>query len=365
MPYEKHRINNIMKILILPGDGVGPEIISVAEAALEALNKRFSLGLTLNRQKAGLDSLKASGVTITEEVAKMAEVADGVVLGPASTEEYPSDAEGGVNISSWFRKNFDLYANIRPSKIRAGVPGHAAKMDLIIVRENTEGFYADRNMVVGTGEFMPTPDLALAVGKATKEGCRRIAVAAFELARRRRKHLTAVHKANVLRHYSGLFLEQVEAVSNDYPDVKVDRVIVDAMAALLVRTPEKFDVVVTTNMFGDILSDEAAELAGGLGLAASINVGRVHAIAQAAHGSAPDIAGKDIANPAAIIHSTAMLLDHLGANRGDKNCLIAAKSLSEKTDILLASASTRTPDLGGTCTTRAFGKALVKSIVDG
>ena len=145
--------------------------------------------------------------------------------------------------------------------------------------------------------------------------------------------------------------------------MNVDRVIVDAMAALLVRKPEEFDVVVTTNMFGDILSDEAAELAGGLGLAASINVGRDHAIAQAAHVSAPDIAGKDIANPAAIIHSTEMLLDHLGANRGDKNCLTAAKSLSEKTDNLLASESTRTPDLGGTCTTSAFGEVLVKSIL--
>ena len=352
-----------MNILILPGDGIGPEIVTVADAALQALDRRFSIGLELDRQDAGLAALKRVGTTLPDEVAAKARVADGVVLGPASTEDYPLDAKGGINISAWFRSQFDLYANIRPSKIRAGVPGHVPEMDLIIVRENTEGFYADRNMVVGTGEFMPTPDLALAVGKATTEGCRRIAVAAFELAMRRTKRVTAVHKANVLRHYSGLFLKQVDAVAADYPSVTVEKVIVDAMAALLVRSPEKFDVVVTTNMFGDILSDEAAELAGGLGLAASLNVGDQHAIAQAAHGSAPDIAGKNRANPVAMVHSTAMLLDHLGAKHKDEKLNKAARFLAERTDQLLISKTTRTPDLDGSCTTSGFGDALVTSIL--
>ena len=352
-----------MNILILPGDGIGPEIVAVADAALQALDRRFSIGLKLDHQVAGLAALQRVGTTLPEEVAAKARDADGVVLGPASTEDYPLDERAGINISAWFRSHFDLYANIRPSKIRAGVPGHVPEMDLIIVRENTEGFYADRNMVVGTGEFMPTPDLALAVGKATTEGCRRIAVAAFELAMRRTKRVTAVHKANVLRHYSGLFLKQVDAVAEEYPSVKVEKVIVDAMAALLVRSPENFDVVVTTNMFGDILSDEAAELAGGLGLAASLNVGDRHAIAQAAHGSAPDIAGKNRANPVAIVNSTAMLLDHLGAKHKDDQLKKAARLLTEKADQLLMSKSTRTPDLGGSCSTSKFGDALVDSII--
>ena len=352
-----------MNILILPGDGIGPEIVAVADAALQALDRRLSIGLKLDHQVAGLAALQRVGTTLPEEVAAKARDADGVVLGPASTEDYPLDQRAGINISAWFRSHFDLYANIRPSKIRAGVPGHVPEMDLIIVRENTEGFYADRNMVVGTGEFMPTPDLALAVGKATTEGCRRIAVAAFELAMRRTKRVTAVHKANVLRHYSGLFLKQVDAVAKEYPSVKVEKVIVDAMAALLVRSPEKFDVVVTTNMFGDILSDEAAELAGGLGLAASLNVGDRHAIAQAAHGSAPDIAGKNRANPVAIVNSTAMLLDHLGAKHKDGQLKKAARLLTEKADQLLISKITRTPDLGGSCTTNEFGDALVNSIL--
>jgi len=352
-----------MNILILPGDGIGPEIVSVADVALQTVDKRFNLGLNLDRQEAGLASLAASGTTLTDKVAAKARAADGVVLGPASTEDYPTAAEGGINISAWFRKEFDLYANIRPSKVRPGVPGHVPEMDLVIVRENTEGFYADRNMAVGTGEFMPTPDVALAVGKATVHGCRRIAVAAFELARRRNKHLTAVHKANVLRHYSGLFVDQVDEVSSEYPDIEVEKVIVDAMAALLVRSPEKYDVVVTTNMFGDILSDEAAELAGGLGLAASINAGDEHAIAQAAHGSAPDIAGQNIANPVAMIHSTAMLLDHLGAKNGNNKLIEAGGFLADRTDALLASPETRTGDLGGNCTTSGFGEALVASIM--
>jgi len=282
-----------------------------------------------------------------------------------ATEVYPPLEQGGINPSSWFRKQLDLYANIRPSYARPGVPCHAADMDLVIVRENTEGFYADRNMAVGSGEFMPTPDVALAIGKVTTKGCRRIAVAAFELARRRRCHVTAVHKANVLKIYSGMFLDQVRHVAADYPDVELDTVIVDTMAALLVRDPQRFDVVVTTNMFGDILSDEASEIAGGLGLAGSLNVGDEFAVAQAAHGSAPDIAGQDKANPVAFLQSVAMLLEHLGAKKIRSDLTEAAGTLKRETDVLLASAATRTPDLGGTCGTKAFTAALIASINGG
>jgi 3-isopropylmalate dehydrogenase len=186
-------------------------------------------------------------------------------------------------------------------------------MDLVVVRENTEGFYADRNMVVGSGEFKPTEDTALAIRKITRKGSLRIARAAFDLARRRRKKVTVVHKANVLRTTDGFFLQCVAEVAADYPDVTLDDSIVDAMTARLIRTPDAFDVVCTTNMFGDILSDEAAELAGGLGLAGALNAGDDHAIAQATHGSAPDIQGKGIANPVALMLSSGMLLDWLGA----------------------------------------------------
>jgi isocitrate/isopropylmalate dehydrogenase len=354
-----------MNILILPGDGIGPEIVAVAERALAALNDRFSLGLVFERAEIGLASLEKSGSTLPDEIAARARAADGVVLGPVSTHIYPTAAEGGINVSAWCRTQLDLYANIRPSAVRAGVPAHVPAMDLIIVRENTEGFYADRNMAWGSGEFMPTEDVALAVGKATRAGCHRIAVAACELAMRRNRHLTVVHKANVLKKYSGLFLDTARAVAAGYPGLVVDDVIVDAMAALLVREPQKFDVIVTTNMFGDILSDEAAELAGGLGLASSLNAGDVHAVAQAAHGSAPDIAGQDIANPAAILHSTAMLLEHLGARTSDNGLAVAAQCLVAGTDAVLADDATRTRDLGGTGGTKAFGDALIERIAEG
>ncbi|MEE8334143.1 MAG: isocitrate/isopropylmalate dehydrogenase family protein [Alphaproteobacteria bacterium] len=348
-----------MDLLVLPGDGIGPEIVSVAVAALNSLNRAHQLGLVLQQHDVGLATLETRGTTLPDEVARMASEVDGVLLGPVSTEHYPPAAEGGINLSAWCRKTLDLYANIRPSAVRAGVPSHVPEMDLVIVRENTEGFYADRNMAVGSGEFMPSHDMALAVGKLTREGCSRIARTAFELARRRRGHVTAVHKANVLHLYYGLFLEEVRSVAADFPEVTLETVIVDAMAALLVRRPETFDVVVTTNMFGDILSDEASELSGGLGLGASLNAGEQHAVAQAAHGSAPDIAGQDRANPSAFLHSTAMLLDHLGARHGKPALNEAARRLAGATDGLLAKAETRTADIGGNCGTQAFGEALV------
>lgn len=351
-----------MKFLVLPGDGIGPEIVESALDALGALDRQYGLAIELDRHEVGFASLERTGSTLPPEVMALATQVDGVLLGPVSTEDYPPLEKGGINPSSWFRKQLDLYANIRPSYVRPGVPCHAADMDLVIVRENTEGFYADRNMAVGSGEFMPTPEVALAIGKVTTEGCRRIAVTAFELARRRRRHVTAVHKANVLKIYSGLFLDQVRMVATDYPDVELDTVIVDAMAALLIREPQRFDVVVTTNMFGDILSDEASEIAGGLGLAGSLNAGDKFAVAQAAHGSAPDIAGQDKANPVAFLQSVAMLLEHLGAKKDRRDLTDAAATLKRETDALLASPTTRTIDLGGHCGTKAFTAALVAAI---
>ena len=195
------------------------------------------------------------------------------------------------------------------------------------MRENTEGFYADRNMYMGNGEFMPTPDVALAVRKITRVGSTRIAEAGFKLAMQRpRRKVTVVHKANVLRLSDGLFLECTRAVAARYPQVECEEQIMDAMAALLVRDASRFDVIVTTNAFGDILSDEASEIAGSLGLAASINHGDEHGVAQAQHGSAPDIEGQDKANPASLIGSVAMLLAWLGERRKAANLTQAANA---------------------------------------
>jgi len=235
-------------------------------------------------------------------------------------------------------------------------------MDLVIARENTEGFYADRSMHLGPGEFMPTPDLALSVRKVSAKASRRIAEAAFRLAKQRRRKVTAVHKANVLKVGEGLFLREARAVAAQHPQVAYDEQLVDSMAAMLVRDAARYDVLVTTNMYGDILSDEAAELSGSLGLAASINAGDAHCMAQAQHGSAPDIAGKDLANPASLVLSAAMLLGWLGERHGKENFLEAQAALEAAVARLVADPATRTKDLGGALGTRAFGAALLERL---
>jgi 3-isopropylmalate dehydrogenase len=220
-------------------------------------------------------------------------------------------------------------------------------------------------MFLGSGEFMPTPDLALSVRKITRAGSTRIAEAAFALARQRRNKVTAVHKANVLRVSDGLFLESVRAVAARFPAVDYEERIMDAMAALLVRDAGAFDVVVTTNMFGDILSDLAAEISGSLGLAASLNAGEAHAMAQAQHGSAPDIAGQDRANPASLIGSAAMLLAWLGERRGDARLTQAAAAIEQAIDQAVADPQSRTADLGGPLGTQAFGARVAELVAEG
>ena len=351
-----------MKILILPGDGIGPEIMAATGAALEALNDTHGLKLAFEERVIGLASLETEGSTLPDAVIEAIEAADGTVVGPVHTVAYPPASEGGVNPSATMRKRFDLYANIRPSRARPGVPAMTPKMDLVIARENTEGFYADRNMFQGTAEFMPTEGVALSVRKITVQGSRRIAESAFDLAGRRRNKVTVVHKANVLKISDGLFRDTVREVAKSHPEVELDEVLIDAMAALLVRTPEAFDVVLTTNMFGDILSDEAAELSGGLGLGGSLNAGDDHAIAQAAHGSAPDIAGLGIANPTALMVSVAMLLEWLGAGHGRDDLCAAAAAFNAAVDAVLADPANHTPDLGGSAKTADIGRAVADAI---
>jgi 3-isopropylmalate dehydrogenase len=353
-----------IRIVVMEGDGIGPEITAATLAVLGAADRLFQLSLSLMPESIGLAALRAQGTTLPDQAVAAAMAADGIILGPVSHNEYPPLAQGGLNPSGELRKRLDLFANIRPAKSRGGFPPRCgAPVDLVIVRENTEGFYADRSMFLGSGEFMPTPDLALAVRKITRAGSTRIAQAAFALAQRRRNKVTAVHKANVLRISDGLFLECVRAVASDFPAVAYEERIVDAMTALVVRDAAAFDVVVTTNMFGDILSDLAAEISGSLGLAASLNAGAVHAVAQAQHGSAPDLAGTDRANPASLIGSAAMLLNWLGERRGDHRLLRAAATIDAALERAIENPQWRTPDLGGPLGTNAFG-ARVAALLD-
>jgi 3-isopropylmalate dehydrogenase len=353
-----------MNILTLEGDGIGPEIMAATTQVLDRAEALFKLGLKYSSKPIGFAALEKTGTTFPPETLEAAKAAAGTILGPVSHNDYPPAAKGGINPSGALRIGLDLYANIRPARTRPGFPPPCGKpLDLVIVRENTEGFYSDRSMFVGPGEFMPTPDLALSMRKITRLGSTRIAEAAFALAKREgRRKVTAVHKANVLRVSDGLFLECCRGIAKKYPDIAYEEKIVDAMAALLVRDASKFDVIVSTNMFGDILSDEASELSGSLGLAASLNAGDEHGVAQAQHGSAPDIAGKNLANPASLIGSAAMMLAWLGQRHNRPNFGKAAAAIEKALDEAIASPQTRTRDLGGTLGTDAFGKAVAERL---
>jgi isocitrate dehydrogenase (NAD+) len=345
------------QLLCLNGDGISEEIMAATLAVFDTVRPLLRRPVTIIEDQVGFAALAQSGTTITEAVIKAAASADGIILGPVSHNSYPPVADGGLNPSGVLRKTLSLYANIRPAFSFDGLPKPTKhKFDLVVMRENLEGFYADRNMADGPGEVMPVDGVALAFRRITREASYNIAKAGFELAmKRQKKTVTAIHKANVMRLSDGLFLDTVRDVAASYPDIAYDEMLVDAAAALLVRDPGRFDVLVTTNMFGDILSDLASELSGGLGMAGSLNAGHDHVMAQAQHGSAPDIAGQDKANPTSLILSLAMLLHHWGETD-------AADRINNAVATLLATADTRTVDLGGMLTCSAFAALLCQHI---
>jgi 3-isopropylmalate dehydrogenase len=352
--------------MVLPGDGIGPEIIAATMDVLEKLNAARGLGLSFDYEDAGFASLEKYGTTLREETLEKAKTYDGIILGTQSHMDYPPVAEGGRNISLGFRIGLDLYANVRPARTRPFLGRGSKGMDLVIMREATEGFYPDRNMFNGgPSEFMPSPDMALSIRKITARCCERIARRSFELAMRRRKKVTAIHKVNSFKLTDGLFLEQVRKVAADFPEVALDDQLVDSMTALLVRSPERFDVVVATNFYGDILSDLASELSGSIGLAGSMMASDTHCCAQAQHGSAPDIAGMDKANPTSMILSAAMLLQWMGEHKNAPALSKAAADIDAAVDRVLADPASRTADLGGSTGCREFGKRVAKAAAEG
>lgn len=351
-----------MKLLILEGDGIGPEITAASLSVLDAVEARFGLKTDRTHRDIGLKALNTHGTTFPPDLLALARELDGIVLGPMSNLQYPPRDQGGVNFSAGFRIGLDLYANIRPARTRPDLPHRGTTMDLVIMRENTEGMYPDRNMFQGPGEFMPVPGVAISMRKVTAAACERIARRSFELARTRRGKVTAVHKANAFQVTDGLFLKVVREVHAEFPDVELEDVLIDAMAALLVRDASRYDVICTTNFYGDTLSDLASELSGSLGLAGSLNASDTHAAAQAQHGSAPDIAGQDRANPCSMILSVAMLLDWHGQRQGGAAWAQAARAIEAAVDAALAAPQTRTRDLGGSLGTRAFTEEVVRRL---
>ena len=353
-----------IRIGYMLGDGIGPEIVPVAREIIDAaLAVSGATPLQWVDLPMGLPAIEQYGSPMPPSTVEALETTEGWILGPFDNGSYPASwkAKGERVPGATLRKHFDLYANIRPSRNREGVASIKPDVDLVFVRENTEGFYPDRNMFFGNGEFKPTDDVALLVGVFTRPAIHRIALRAFEMAMTRRKHVTAVHKSNVMPTVFGMFLEECRKVAVDFPEVAFDDVLFDAAAAYLVRNPQRFDVIVTENLFGDTLSDLAGEIVGALGLSAALNASDTHAMAQAAHGSAPDIAGRGIANPVGMILSAGMLVQWLGEKHSDESLTRAARFVDEAVDAALAK-GVQTGDLGGSATTRQFADAVLAEL---
>ena len=352
-----------MRLLVLPGDGIGPEITA---ATLEVLGRTAAacrFPLAIEQDIVGHASLQRYGMTVRPELLTRATAADGLILGPAATYDFRDPEKGEINPSAFFRKSLDLFANIRPARTWPGLPQKLGPFDLVIARENTEGFYADRNMAKGNAELLVTDDVVVSLRRVTRRACARIARIAFELAHQRRKRVTAVHKANVLKLGDGMFLDECRACQREFPDVALDELIVDAAMAHLVRNAGRFDVIVTTNMYGDIISDMTAEASGSLGLGGSLNAGDDYAMAQASHGSAPDIAGRNLANPFSLILSAAQLLSWYG-HRHDAQNIVAGAAVIERAVEAAIAAREITRDIGGNLGTRETGAALAARIAD-
>lgn len=351
-----------LTIGILNGDDIGHEIVPAAVAVTEAAAARTGLKIDWRPMPIGRSALDTEGSTFPEGTIEALMKMDGFILGPIGHQAYPK-VPGAINPHPILRKRFNLFANVRPTRSYPGLGAIYDDIDLVIVRENNEGFQPDRNVVAGSGEFRPTEEMTISVRVITRLGSSRVARAAFEIAQQRKKKLTVVHKNTVFKLGCGMFVEECYRVAKEFPDVAVNEVIVDTMAMRLIRDPQSFDVIVTTNMFGDILTDEAAGLVGGLGMAPGLCIGEgAIAMAQATHGSAPDIAGKGIANPFAMIESARMMIEWLGHNRKLSEAVDAAAVLEKAITAALADPATRTRDIRGTGGTSDMTNGILRHI---
>ncbi len=327
-------------ITVIRGDGIGPEIMDATLSVLDALKT----GLNYEEADAGLVALEKHGELLPEATLESIRRNKVALKSPLTTPV----GEGFSSINVALRRKFDLYANVRPAKSFPNTKSRfASGVDLITVRENTEGAYLSEGQTVSEDG-----ETAFSGARVTRAGSERIVRYAFELARTTgRRKVTAVHKANIIKSTSGLFLKVAREVAAQYPQIEFQEMIVDNTCMQLVMRPEQFDVIVTTNLFGDIISDLCAGLVGGLGLAPGANIGKDAAIFEAVHGSAPDIAGKGIANPCALLLGAAQMLDHLGQVENAERLRKAIVATLEAKDSL-------TPDLGGTGSTSTFAKAI-------
>ncbi|MEM7659739.1 MAG: isocitrate/isopropylmalate family dehydrogenase [Bacteroidota bacterium] len=329
-------------ITLIPGDGIGPEITDAVVHILEAADS----GLTFDEQMAGLTAFREVGELIPKELLESIEEHKIALKGPLTTPV----GEGFKSINVTLRQVFDLYQNVRPCRSIPGVKSRFDNVDLVLFRENTEGMYSGFEIMDERNQ------IADAIARISRKGSERIIRAAFEYARAQgRKKVTIIHKANIMKQSSGLFLNVGREIAEEYPDIQAEDRIVDNMCMQLVMYPERYDVMVTTNLFGDILSDLSAGLIGGLGLVPGANIGDDCAIFEAVHGTAPDIAGKGLANPSALLKSALLMLRHLNLKEiADRIEAALFKTLADSTQT--------TKDLGGPCSTSEFAENVVKNL---
>jgi len=351
-------------LAVMEGDGIGPEITAATVKVLKAAARKARLGLRLKSCLFGWRPYRKHGTTLPDETLRALARHEGWIVGPTAAGEYPKDDPYRGHPNGYIRRNFKLFANVRPVQAWPQLDPLVPDLSITILRENTEGFYPDRNLAWGYGEFKPREDVALSLRVITGEACERFAHYAFQYALATgEKRIAVVHKRTALPQTDGLFVGTFDKLKQRYPRVEIEPIRIDTFASSFPRAPDRYRLVATTNLFGDILSDQASGLAGGVGLAPSLNAGLDHAMAQAVHGTAPDIAGKGRANPSALILSTALLLRWFYQRNKSRACRDAAVLMENGVKNAIASGAT-TSDLGGSETTESFARAVVGAMDD-
>jgi len=335
------------KISLITGDGIGPEISESAISVLDSIHDKLGLKFDITKLSAGDKALKDTGKALPDETVSVIKQSDACLKAPVG--------ESAADVIVVLRRMLDLYANIRPAKSYPHMPALRDDIDMVIVRENTEDLYKGQEFRVG--------DSAVALRIISEAASKRIAKYAFETAMQRdsMRKVTCVHKSNVMRITDGLFVKACTEISKDYPDIAFEEMYVDACAMNLIRQPQEFDVVVTTNLFGDILSDESSQVVGGLGMAPAANIGDNFALFEPVHGAAFDIAGQNIANPSSFLLSIKMMCDWLGAKNNDSKCFEVGQKL-ESTIFDLVKSGVKTKDIGGNMSTTEFTKQITDNL---
>jgi 3-isopropylmalate dehydrogenase len=351
----------MLTIGVLLGDDIGLEVVPEAVKVMKAAAARTGVAIDWHPLPIGRLGHESHGHTFPQVTQEALAKLHGWLQGPIGHSAYPRNDPTWANPPT--RKRYDLFANVKPVRSYPNLPSLHKDVDIVFLRETTEGMMRSGTVFAGAGEFRPNDEISIGMRVITRRGSNRVARAAFEIAKtRRRKKVSSVHKAPTYKLCCGMFAEECRKVAAEFPDVAFEDVLIDGFAMKLNMKPQQYDVVVTTNQFGDILTDQGAGLVGGLGLAPGLVVGERQAMAQATHGSAPDIAGKGIANPYAMIMSGKMLLEWLGRKHGEPAAVEAAALIDHAMDKVIAGATALTPDLGGRASTGGMGDAVVAAM---